>query len=454
MALLGGSAGLGKQLAGMAALMAPKKMTQTGALAPLDFGVPSGMDPAESGITPGKITSFGPMSGGTTAFDAYDPSTKINPASLFAPPTPASVPTNATAPQQMGGGLASLGGDWSGVDQWNGAIAAAAKQYGVPANLIKAVMKLESNGDVNATGAPGVWGPMQVYGAVWGDGPWMHDPVANIMKGAEILAGAYHDNGNDWGEALRHYHGIGSDGYTTDTQYRDIVMGNWDTLNARTGGGTAGTGYAPTTGLGAGGGGNVTQLFGPGAAVYDWGEFNAPSGNGLYGYGTAYGLNGSNHTGLDVAMPVGTPMFAPMSGTVTCAGSGNGPGADGGGCAAFGCVGYCNGTAGRVEIQLDNGVVLIYGHASTAALSPGARVNAGTMIGTSGGMNSPHVHLEARVRDASMPSGWRIVDPRTVLGGGSFVQQPGGTNYGGTTPSVSQPVGFRQGLRAFQQSRL
>jgi murein DD-endopeptidase MepM/ murein hydrolase activator NlpD len=100
---------------------------------------------------------------------------------------------------------------------------------------------------------------------------------------------------------------------------------------------------------------------------------------------------------------------------VTCAGTGVGPGANGGGCAAFGDTD--GGGAGRIEVQFDNGVVLIYGHSSASLLQPGQRVNPGQPVALSGGMYGPHIHLEARVRDPSTPSGWRIVDPRTVVGG-------------------------------------
>jgi murein DD-endopeptidase MepM/ murein hydrolase activator NlpD len=124
-----------------------------------------------------------------------------------------------------------------------------------------------------------------------------------------------------------------------------------------------------------------------------------------------------------------SPIYAPMSGVVTCAGTNNGAGVDKGRCAAFND--YFGGGAGRIKIRLDNGAVLIFGHSSRANVSPGQRVSAGTMLGTSGGMNSPHIHLEARVRDASMPSGWRIVDPRTVLGGAVGVPTvPGAGSFG------------------------
>jgi murein DD-endopeptidase MepM/ murein hydrolase activator NlpD len=320
-----------------------------------------------------------------------------------------------------------VGGDWAGVEQWSSQIAAAAAKYGVPVNLIKAVMKLESDGDPNATGSAGVWGPMQVNSSAWGYGPWSTDPAANIDKGVQILAGGY--NG-DWNQALINYRGgWGSDGYTTGQQYLDIVNGNWTSLNNATAGGSgavANSGYGQTAQTTS-----FTTLFSPQAAVYDWGEFNVPSGNGLYGYGTDYGLNGNNHTGLDVAMDPGTPMRAAFNGHVVCAGTNYGTGEDS--CAAFNCSGYCvGGAAGRVEIMsADGNTVLIYGHASTASVTPGQQVNAGTVVGTSGGMNSGHVHLEARVRDASTPSGWRIVDPRTVMNGT-------------LTPAVGSPNPYQQ----------
>ncbi len=144
---------------------------------------------------------------------------------------------NAVGGSSFGGSSSSLGGDWSGVDQWTPQIEASAKKYGVDPNMIKALMKLESNGDPNAGGAPGVVGVMQVYTNVWGNGPWETDTAANIDKGTEILKSYLDGAGGDYYEALRGYHGYGSDGYTTDTQYADIVMKNYNQLNQ--GGGTA-----------------------------------------------------------------------------------------------------------------------------------------------------------------------------------------------------------------------
>lgn len=137
------------------------------------------------------------------------------------------------------GASSSLGGDWGGVDQWTPQIEASAKKWGVDPNMVKALMKLESNGNPNAGGAPGVVGVMQVYTNVWGDGPWNTDTAANIDKGTQILKEYLDGAGGDYYEALRGYHGYGSDGYTTDREYADIVMANYNQLN-QAGGNTDG----------------------------------------------------------------------------------------------------------------------------------------------------------------------------------------------------------------------
>jgi len=149
-------------------------------------------------------------------------------------------------------------------------------------------------------------------------------------------------------------------------------------------------------------------------SVESWGVFNAPSENGLYGYGAQYGMNGINHTGVDIVAPLESPIYAPFSGTINCAGSGVGTDHGGGPCAAFND--YFGSGAGRIELQSGNDV-LIFGHSSKAMVKPGDHVTAGQEIGTSGGMNSPHTHLEARVPDGSTPSGWRIVNPADMVNG-------------------------------------
>jgi uncharacterized protein YraI len=129
-------------------------------------------------------------------------------------------------------GLGPGGDEWNAVNQWSAEIEAATSATGVPANLIRAVMRLESNGDPSAPGGAGVVGLMQINTSpdAWGHGPWDDDNAGNVLKGAQILKWYYDNNGSDWYEALRHYHGVGWDGYTTDIQYADIVTGHWNEL--------------------------------------------------------------------------------------------------------------------------------------------------------------------------------------------------------------------------------
>ena len=345
----------------------------------------------------------------------FDPLLDIGLASM-GPMTPAD---NMWSAAPGGGAGSSLGGDWSAVDQWNSTITQAASKYGVPANLIKAVMMRESGGQNLPINGSMAVGPMQVTTNNWGGlGYDLYDPQQNIMAGAAVLKQMY-DSMGSWEGAVRAYlAGPGgaytgaTDSFGTDpTSYWNDVSRYWNQLNNGTA--TAGMGYN------AGSGGDpINNMFG--SYVPDWGEFGADSDNGFYDYGTSYGLNGRQHTGVDVPMAVGTAYRAPTSGTVMCAGTGIGSSTGGGYCAAF--EDPIGGGVGRVEVQLDNGVVLIFGHSNSSALRPGQRFNAGAVLGTSGGMVSPHIHLEARIRDASTPSGWRIVDPRTVLGGSNIGQ--------------------------------
>lgn len=377
----------------------------------LSWGDPTGVRTQQMDLVSGDPTGVRGMQYG---FGGWDPVLDWGVHALDAQLDP--FPTMGASPTATGA-WSDPGGDWGGVSQWTQQINAAAAKYGIPAGMIASVMKVESNGDPNSAGAPGVWGPMQINSNAWGYGPWMEDPSANIDKGAEILKHYLDAANGDWDRALQLYHGIGFDGYTNERQYSQSVMALYSQS-----GSSAWSGQATSGGL--------TSMFGSyGNGVADWGEFGVESGLGYYDYGRQYGMNGTQHTGLDVPEPYGTSYAAPMSGTVLCSGTGVGTDSNGGSCAAF--EDTIGGGAGRVEVMLDNGVVVIYGHSSKAALQPGSRFQAGQVLGWSGGENSPHVHLETRVRDGSTPSGWRIVDPRSVLGGG------GGYYSGAASPSYS-----------------
>ncbi|RVJ14748.1 lytic transglycosylase domain-containing protein [Sinorhizobium medicae] len=79
-------------------------------------------------------------------------------------------------------------------DPYAGHIADAARRFGIPEAWIRAVMRVESRGDVRAISPKGAMGLMQIMPATWGDlrarhglGGDPYDPRDNIMAGAAYL---------------------------------------------------------------------------------------------------------------------------------------------------------------------------------------------------------------------------------------------------------------------------
>ena len=91
---------------------------------------------------------------------------------------------------------------------------------------------------------------------------------------------------------------------------------------------------------------------------------------------------GRNHEGLDIAVPIGTPVKSAECGTVT----------------------YCGdkGTYGKfVQIDHGNGVITAYAHLDEITVSLGQAVKANQQIalsGNTGRSTGPHLHFEV-VRD-------------------------------------------------------
>ena len=153
-------------------------------------------------------------------------------------------------------------------------------------------------------------------------------------------------------------------------------------------------------------------------------DYGVPGAAASYFPGeTGYGMPGDTyHSGLDVGMPSGTPLFAPVAGRIVCAGTDSGVGTDGGGCAAFasdtGGVG-----SGRLELQFGPGESIIFGHSADSAVRAGTDVRAGDLIGHSGSAGTgAHLHLEERVPDrlagTRTSTGTQIVSPMNLLDGG------------------------------------
>jgi len=105
------------------------------------------------------------------------------------------------------------------------------------------------------------------------------------------------------------------------------------------------------------------------------------------------------HTGIDLAMPLGTPVFAAADGVVVLAR----PMTDTAGM----LVGYGN----YVIIQHDTGLKTLYGHLLTVGVKEGDLVHRGQLIGlvgSTGNSTGPHTHFEVRIENSP-------VDPMQML---------------------------------------
>ncbi|WP_378736731.1 M23 family metallopeptidase [Nocardia brasiliensis] len=128
----------------------------------------------------------------------------------------------------------------------------------------------------------------------------------------------------------------------------------------------------------------------PGAVLPGRTGFAMPA-RGIFtsGFGSRWG---AFHNGIDIAGPIGTPIYAVANGTVIDAGPAEG----------FGLW---------VRIRHDDGSITVYGHMYDFFVSRGERVPAGMQIarmGNRGDSTGPHLHFEVIV-------GGQHVDPRQWL---------------------------------------
>ncbi|HXI15853.1 MAG TPA: transglycosylase SLT domain-containing protein, partial [Chloroflexota bacterium] len=85
-----------------------------------------------------------------------------------------------------GGGMSSPNTSyWAPVNQWDRLVAASAAKYGVPANLIKSIMRFESEGIPTARSPQGATGLMQIMPGIHngGNAQQLLDPAYNIDMG-------------------------------------------------------------------------------------------------------------------------------------------------------------------------------------------------------------------------------------------------------------------------------
>jgi murein DD-endopeptidase MepM/ murein hydrolase activator NlpD len=108
------------------------------------------------------------------------------------------------------------------------------------------------------------------------------------------------------------------------------------------------------------------------------------------GFGSRWG---TLHQGLDIAAPIGTPIHAPLAGTVIDSGPASG----------FGLW---------VRLRHADGTVTVYGHINRSLVKVGDKVAAGEVIaevGNRGQSTGPHLHIEVITPDG------KKINPRPWL---------------------------------------
>ncbi|MGX7418285.1 murein hydrolase activator EnvC family protein [Carnobacterium gallinarum] len=143
------------------------------------------------------------------------------------------------------------------------------------------------------------------------------------------------------------------------------------------------------------------------------GSSTAPVTGGAYGmpvnspvssaYGSREGYDANGfHKGIDFGSPVGTPVYASMSGRVVIAQYDGMP-----------VSGYGIATV----IQHDNGTWTLYAHQSSQSVKVGDTVTKGQQIGLTGAtgqISGPHLHFE--IRTSQNGGMGNVVDPAPLLG--------------------------------------
>ena len=299
-----------------------------------------------------------------------------------------------------------------GVARWVPEVQKVSEETGVPAEVILAIMDIESDGNPEARSVAGAVGLMQVMPQYHSHraekyGGSLEDPAVNLRVGAEILKENFQrikaknpnlPDDQAWALAAVAYFGAldwnslqvtgAKDAYgTSGFRYHDLFVGLRDQYRAALYSQPPSQSFSQPLGQGpyqvsAWTGGQSYPL----TQGYGHTEFARTSGF----YKNAF------HPGIDIGAPHGTKITAPFEAKVVQAGLNGG-------------YGY----SVTLEVQVEGKVyhVLIGHMAEPPSVSPGQIVRPGQVlgiVGSTGASTGPHIHLE--VREGGVP-----VDPRVLF---------------------------------------
>lgn len=146
---------------------------------------------------------------------------------------------------------------------------------------------------------------------------------------------------------------------------------------------------------------------------------------------------GHFHHGVDLALPMGEPVFAVFNGVIKLSMYGKG---------------YGN----YVIIKHDNGLETLYAHLSKRSVKAGQRVKAGQMIGavgSTGYSTGPHLHFEVHYQGYTLNPMllYDFKNPNQLRGDKFFIKPHHFRHYGNATPKkgyLFHEVGQNESLEA------
>jgi murein DD-endopeptidase MepM/ murein hydrolase activator NlpD len=353
------------------------------------------------------------------------------------PPTPVDVLAlpmgNVTTPRPNS--TAPFNIPWSNVSRWEPSFTKWAKHYGTNPLYLALITIIESDanqyktGKLTGTKAQVITrddgfrdglsvGLSQIKPKLWGFMAPTADPYTpdgNIQLATAFLANRLDARGQKIEEVIRRdYFPVNDPNGTTQNAYVDTFRALLTEASPKPIPQPPPT-LDPLTEMFRGKAGRITYGFG------------ADEGLPYYDYGVGHGLSrATQHTGDDIPLPYGTPIYAPLAGKITCVGTA-GSVTWGQGCGFFTDTGDAGPGSplkgvGNITLLTDAGLKIVFGHCRTSHFKVGDRVQPGMQLGTSGGQNGAHCHLE--VAEQRNGTYW-LLNPIPALRAAMNGAQPG-----------------------------